>query len=170
MYSSIHDRKENVDQRGRLVDYEGDTVCGSIGRGCLLTVIDRQFQRTVAAIARDKTKEVTNAVLVAAFRKAKLVSPITRTLNNGTELPDYKDIEKALNLKVYLADVHAPWKRGINEKVNWVIRFFFPRGTDFTKVTDAQLDAVSELINSRPRTCLDYLSPHEYVNIVLHLA
>ena len=120
--------------------------------------------------AKDKTTESTNAAFIAAFRKAKLVPPITLTLDNGTEFLGFKDIEQALDIKVYFADAHAPWQRDSNENVNVLIRFFFPRGTDFTKATDEQLDAVLELINNRPRKCLGYLSPNEFINKVLHLA
>lgn len=168
--SSIHDREKIADQRGRLGDYEGDTVYGSVGKGYLITSVDRQSRLTVAAIARDKTIESTNAAFVEAFSKAKAVPPITLTLDNGTEFLGFKDLEQALGVKVYFADAHAPWQRGSNENVNGLIRFFFPRGTDFTKVTDEQLDAVLELINNRPRKCLGYLSPNEFVNKVLHLA
>lgn len=168
--SSIHDREEIADKRGRLGDYEGDTVYGSVGKGYLITGVDRQSRLTVAAIAKDKTKEATNAAFVEAFRKAKLVPPITLTLDNGTEFLAFKELEQALDIKVYFADTHAPWQRGSNENVNGLLRFFFPRGTDFTKVTEEQLDAVLELINNRPRKCLDYLSPNEFVRKVLHLA
>lgn len=168
--SSIHDREEIADQRGRLGDYEGDTIYGSVGKGYLVTAVDRCSRLTTAAIAREKTKEATNAAFIAAFRKAKLVPPKTLTLDNGTEFLGFKDIEHTLDLKVYFADVHAPWQRGSNENVNGLLRFFFPRGTDFTKVSDAQLDAVLELINNRPRKCLGFLSPYEFIAQVLHLA
>ena len=79
--SSIHNCDEIVDQRGRLGDYEGDTVYGSVGKGYLVTGVDRQSSLTVAAIAKGKTKEATNAAFVAAFHKAKLVPPITLTLD-----------------------------------------------------------------------------------------
>ena len=168
--SSIHYRDQIADQRGRLGDYEGDTVYGSVGKGYLITSVDRQSRLTVAAIARDKTIESTNAAFVAAFSKAKLVPPITLTLDNGTEFLGFKDLEQDLGIKVYFADAHAPWQRGSNENVNGLIRFFFPRGTDFTKVSDEQLDDVLDLINNRPRKCLGYLSPNEFINKVLHLA
>lgn len=167
--SSIHDREQIVDLRGRLGDYEGDTVYGSVGKGYLITSVDRKSRFTVAAIARDKTIQSTNAAFVAAFRKA-IVPPITLTLDNGTEFLGFKDLELALDTKVYFADAHAPWQRGSNENVNGLIRFFFPRGTDFTKVTDQQLDAVLDLINNRPRKCLGFLSPIEFIHNVLHLA
>ncbi len=169
--SSIHDREEIVDQRERLGDYEGDTVYGSVGKGYLITCVDRTSRFTVAAIAKDKTVQSTNEAFIAAFQKTS-VRPITLTLDNGTEFLGFKDLELALGTKVYFADAHSPWQRGSNENVNGLIRFFFPRGTDFTKVTDLQLDAVLDLINNRPRKCLNFLSPIEFINNnnLLHLA
>lgn len=167
---SIHDREEIINQRGRLGDYEGDTVYGSVGKGYLITAVDRLSRLTVAAIAKDKTVESTNAAFIAAFDKAKNVPPRTLTLDNGSEYLGFKDLEKALDIEVYFADTHAPWQRGSNENVNGLLRFFFPRGTNFTKVTDEQLNAVLELINNRPRKRLGFLSPNEVIRKVLHLA
>lgn len=167
--SSIHDREEIADLRGRLGDYEGDTIYGSVGKGYLVTGIDRMSRKTIAAIARDKTIASTNKAFIEAFRKAEDVPPRTLTLDNGTEFLGFRELEKALDIKVYFADSHAPWQRGSNENVNGLIRFFFPRGTDFNKVSDEQLDAVLDLINNRPRKCLGYLSPNEFVYKVLHL-
>lgn len=167
---SIHDREEIANQRGRLGDYEGDTVYGSVGKGYLVTAVDRLSRLTVAAIAKDKTVESTNDAFIAAFDKAKNVPPRTLTLDNGTEYLGFKDLEKSLDIEVYFADTHAPWQRGSNENVNGLLRFFFPRGTNFTKVTDELLNAVLELINNRPRKCLGFLSPNEVIRNVLHLA
>ena len=169
--SSIHDREEIVNHRGRPGDFEGDTVYGSVGKGYLVTAVDRQSRFTVAAIAKDKTVESTNAAFIAALHKADFICPRTLTLDNGTEFLGFKELEQTLKIKVYFADAHAPWQRGSNENVNGLLRFFFPRGTDFTKITDAQLNAVLDLINNRPRKCLDYLSPVEFIRkSVLHLA
>ena len=168
--SSIHDRPEIINQRGRLGDFEGDTVYGSVGKGYLITGIDRQSRQLVAAIAKDKKIESTNAAFISAFANAEIkVTPLTLTLDNGTEFLGFKDLEKALDIKVYFADSHAPWQRGSNENINGLVRFFFPRGTNFNKVTQEQLDAVVSLINNRPRKCLNFLSPNEYLKKVLHL-
>ena len=169
--SSIHDRDPIVDERIRLGDFEGDTVYGSVGKGYLITAIDRQSRQLVAAIAPTKTKELTNAAFISAFAKAEIkVKPLTLTLDNGTEFLAYKDLEKALDTRVYFADTHAPWQRGSNENINGLIRFFFPRGTNFSLVTDEQLQTVVDLINNRPRKCLGFLSPNEFLKKVLHLA
>lgn len=168
--SSIHDREEIADLRGRLGDFEGDTVYGSIGKGYLVTAVDRMSRLTVASIAGDKTTESINAAFKAAFEKAKLIRPLTLTLDNGTEFLGFKELEAMLGVKVYFADAHAPWQRGSNENVNGLLRFFFPKGTDFNSITEAQLDGVLELINNRPRKCLGFLSPYEFIRRLLLLA
>ena len=169
--SSIRDREQVANERLRIGDFEGDTVYGSVGKGYLITAVDRKSRQLVAEIAKDKKKETTNAAFISAFAKAEIkVKPLTLTLDNGTEFLAYKDLEQKLNLKVYFADTHAPWQRGSNENINGLIRFFFPKGTNFNNVTDEQLKTVINLINNRPRKCLNYLSPNEYLAKVLHLA
>lgn len=168
--SSIHDRDEIANLRGRLGDFEDDTVYGSVGKGYLVTAIDRMSRFTVAAIARDKTVESTNSAFIDAFKKVPNIRPVTLTLDNGTEFLGFNDLQNALDIKVYFADAHSPWQRGSNENVNGLLRFFFPKGTNFNNVTDIQLNAVLELINNRPRKCLGFLSPNEFIQQVLHLA
>lgn len=167
--SSIHDRPQIIDVRGRVGDMEGDTVYGSVGKGYLVTAIDRQTRVVTAALTKDKTKESTNAAFVRAF--AKLKFPVqTMTLDNGTEFLGYKDLEQQTDTTIYFADSHAPWQRGSNENINGLFRFFFPRGTNFNEITEEELNAVIELLNNRPRKCLGYLTPYEYLDKVLHLA
>lgn len=168
MDSSIHDREEIANDRSRFGDFEGDTVYGSVGKGYLVTAVDRRSRQLVAAIAKDKRKETTNAAFISAFTKAEIkVKPLTLTLDNGTEFLAYKELEKKLGTKVYFADTHAPWQRGSNENVNGLLRFFFPRGTNFNAVTEEQLRMVVSLINNRPRKCLAFLSPNDF--LALHL-
>lgn len=145
--SSIRDRPAFINNRERLGDYEGDTVYGSVGKGYLVTGIDRKSKQLVAAIAKDKKVETTNAAFITAFANAEIkVKPLTLTLDNGTEFLGFKELEKELGIKVYFADSHSPWQRGSNENINGLIRFFFPRGTNFNNVTQQQLDAVVSLI------------------------
>ena len=162
---SIHNRDSIIDERGRFGDFEGDTIYGSVGKGYLVTAIDRKSRFLVAATCKDKSISSINSAFREAFEKASLkIKPLTLTLDNGSEFNGYADIEKDLDLEIYFADLHAPWQRGSNENINGLLRFFFPRGTDFRKVTRVQLDAVLDKINNRPRKCLDILSPIVYFN------
>ena len=163
--SSIHDRPIDADNRSRFGDFEGDTIYGSVGKGYLVTAIDRRSRLLVAVKCEDKTIPVINKAFFLAFAKvSKQIKPLTLTLDNGTEFLGFKDIEIENNLKVYFADSHSPWQRGSNENINGLIRFFFPRGTDFRNLPQEQLDSVVSLINNRPRKCLGYLSPIEFIN------
>ena len=163
--SSIHDRPIEADNRSRFGDFEGDTIYGSVGKGYLVTAIDRRSRLLVAAKCVDKTIPAINKAFFVAFGNvSKQIKPLTLTLDNGTEFLGFKDIEKENDLKVYFADSHSPWQRGSNENINGLIRFFFPRGTDFRNLPQEQLDSVISLINNRPRKCLGYLSPIEFIN------
>lgn len=163
---SIHDRPQCIDDRLRFGDFEGDTVYGSVGKGYLVTGIDRRSRLLVAAIAEAKTAESTAAAFERAFAKARSrIKPLSLTLDNGTEFSEYKRLEKNLNISVFFADLHSPWQRGANENINGVLRFFFPRGTNFKNVSEDHLDYVLDLINNRPRKCLNYLSPYEYISL-----
>jgi transposase, IS30 family len=169
--SSIHDREEEADLRLRFGDYEGDTIYGSVGKGYLVTAVDRKSRYVVAATCKDKSIPSINAAFTEAFAKASVkIKPLTLTLDNGSEFAGFKDIEKELDLKVYFADVHSPWQRGSNENINDVFRFFFPRGYDFRNLTRDKLDVVLDLINNRPRKCLGFVSPVDFFTNVLHLA
>ena len=74
----------------------------------------------------------------------------------------FLDIEKDMGTTIYFADPHSLWQRGLNENTNDLIRFFFPKGTDFLLVGDEEVAKVVSLINSRPRKTLGYLSPLEF--------
>ncbi len=162
--SSIHSRPPEIESRNRLGDFEGDTIYGSVGKGYLVTAVDRCSRLLVASIAVDKSAEETNAAFVAAFAKAATkVAPKTLTLDNGSEFSLFKDLEKKLDVKVFFADIHSPWQRGSNENVNGLLRYFFPRGTNFKNVSQDEVDFVVDLINNRPRKCLGFLSPYEFI-------
>ena len=65
------------------------------------------------------------------------------------------------NTDVYFAEPHKPWQRGTNENTNDLLRFFFPKGFDFRTITQETVDKVVDLINHRPRKCLDWKTPAE---------
>ena len=88
----------------------------------------------------------------------------TITLDNGSEFADFKGIEQDLNTTIYFADPHSPWQRGLNENTNDILRFFFPKGCDFRSVSRQRLDEVETLLNNRPRKCLGWLSPIEFLS------
>ena len=162
---TIHDRPSIVEDRLRLGDWEGDTVCGAKNKSCLVTQVDRKSKLLVAAISPNHTKDAVRKATKRAFELLEIDMPIhTITLDNGSEFADFKGIEEDLNTTIYFADPHAPWQRGLNENTNDMLRFFFPKGTDFNSITEDDLLCVLHIINSRPRKCLGFLSPLDFIS------
>jgi IS30 family transposase len=156
---TIHERPEIVNVRGRLGDMEGDTVSGAIGKGCIVTAVDRQSRMLYAALSQSRD----SSLIVDAFSRAfRGVNVESITLDNGSEFAKFAEIEKNHGTTVYFADPHSPWQRPSNENINNLLRFFYPKGIDFTAVAQEDFQHVISLINNRPRKCLGWLSPLEF--------
>ena len=147
-----------AEKRNRIGDWEGDLINGSSGGGHLVTCVDRKTRFLTTTIANDKRPESIRAAMCETLAGKPV---FTLTLDRGGEFAEFHEMEEALGCDIYFADPYSPWQRGSNENLNGLLRFFFPRGTDFKKVSAADLDAVVELINNRPRKCLGWLSPKE---------
>lgn len=156
----ITERPEDANQRTRLGDWEGDTIYGGIGKGLVVTCVDRKSRFTCGALLQSRNKEQTKEAVVQALQGRTVHS---LTLDNGSEFALFREFEQKLKTTVYFAHPHSPWERGTNENTNGLLRFFFPKGTNFHKVTQQELDDVLYLINSRPRKCLGWLSPIEFI-------
>ena len=88
----------------------------------------------------------------------------TVTYDNGTEFANHENIAKSLGCDVYFARPYRSCDRGLNEHTNGKIRWFFPKKTDFGKVTEGDIEYVQNLLNDRPRKSLNFLTPNEVVN------
>ena len=151
-----------IQARTDLGHWEGDTVYGAVGKGLLVTCVDRKSRCLAVSLLKSRERGLTKDAVVKALKNQKVLS---LSLDNGSEFAAFKQIEQELNTTVYFADPHSPWQRGSNENVNGLIRFFFPKGTNFLEVTQERVDEVVALINNRPRKCLGWLSPLEFLRI-----
>jgi len=158
---SIEQRPAVVESRERLGDWEGDTLEGAKGKGALATHVERKSRYLIAAKLSDKKAATMNAQSIAAFQKVPRTLRQTLTVDNGKEFSQFKELEAKTGLNVYFADAYAAWQRGTNENTNGLLRFFFPKGTDFHAVTEEGLNSVLVKVNHRPRKCLNYRTPHE---------
>lgn len=159
---TIHERPKVIDERSRLGDWEGDTVLGGPGKGGLVTVVDRKSRYLRMSLIANKEAQTVENALCHTLRGPLPIKSIT--LDNGSEFAKFRSIEHTLHTTIYFADTHSPWQRGSNENINGLIRFFFPKGTDFRTVTHQQVLVVMTLINNRPRKCLGWLSPIEFIS------
>ncbi len=85
----------------------------------------------------------------------------TLTVDNGSKFAHFKELENKARLKVFFADPYAAWQRGLNENTNGLLRQYFPKGTNFQKVSEAEVNETVRKLNNRPRKCLGYRTPQE---------
>jgi IS30 family transposase len=90
------------------------------------------------------------------------------TYDQGQEMAEHKLFTKSTQIKVYFAHPHSLWERGTNENTNALIRQFFLKGTDFSKVPLKNIKQVQDMLNDRPRKTLGFLTPHEVFSKLLH--
>ena len=155
---TIPEWPEEIVSRSRFGDWEGDTVYGAIGKGLLVTLVDRKARRLRMGKLSSRNAIETRAVIEQLLDGFPVNSI---SLDNGSEFAEFRKLEETLDTVVFFAEPHKPWQRASNENMNDVIRFFFPKGTDFTKVSDEEISFVEQLINDRPRRCLDWKSANE---------
>src|SRR5258708_11606330 len=94
-------------------------------------------------------------------RVRKLPATLRRSLtwDRGLEMAKHKTCTVATDVKVYFGDPQSPWQRGTNENTNLLLRQYFPRGTDLSAYSQAQLDQVALRLNERPRKTLGFETP-----------
>jgi len=156
----IKERPEIVEAKSRIGDWEGDLVIGKNHKGAVLTYVDRASKFSVFEKLDSKSADsVTTATTqsLSEFREKCL----TITYDNGKEFSSHKKISKKLGVKCYFATPYHSWERGLNEHTNGLLRQYFPKKTDFSKITQKEIKKVQDLLNNRPRKVLGYRTPKE---------
>lgn len=158
---SIETRPAVVDERKQFGHWEDDTMVSRQSTERLKTINERVSGVVLIGRMKDGTIEESNRVVNE--RLGKIPEHIRKTLtrDRGTENFGYKDLESNLKLNCYFAHAYCSQERGSNENVNGLIRRFFPKKTDFSKVTDEEIRQAEYLLNSRPRKRHGGLTPLE---------
>jgi IS30 family transposase len=157
-YPPISTRPSIVEARRRLGDYERDTVLGKFQGPVLLTIVDRASRLTFIGKVERIDAKLTDLKTVQLLKR----NPVhTITNDNGPEFANYKVTSKKLKVPIYFNDPYSSWQRGTNENTNGLIRQFYPKGTDFTKISVNDIKKVQTLLNQRPRKCLGFQTPQE---------
>lgn len=157
----IAQRPAVVNDRSRFGDWEGDTVSGRVGTAGIVTHVERKSRYLLAAKIPDKKAATFTASSSGLF--GTIATPLrqTLTLDNGSECAGYADLARQTGIAIYFAVPYAAWQRGTNENTNGLLRQYFPRGTDFSRVTEKEVSAAVKRLNHRPRKSLSYRTPHE---------
>lgn len=165
--TSIELRPKIVEQKKRIGDWEGDTVESCDHKSGINTTLERKSGLVQIAKLAGKTSADTVAALNCRFRELPAKAKRTLTLDNGPENSDWPTMEKALGLDCFFAHPYRSCERGANENVNGLIRDYFPKKTDFTLVSDAEIAQVEYDLNTRPRKRLKYETPLEVWSVAL---
>lgn len=156
----IEHRPAVVDSRGRIGDWEADTIIGKGHRQAIASFTERKSMFTLLKKTHQKAAELIEDAA------DKLLGPVkdkvhTITSDNGTEFARHKAIAKKLGAAFYFAHPYHAWERGTNENANGLVRQYFPKGLDFKTITDEQVNFVTDRLNNRPRKKLGFLTPKE---------
>ncbi len=164
---SIDNRPEAANNRSEYGHWEMDLIVSCKGgKGALLTLTERMNRQEIIIRLPDKTQRAVKRALDRLERRygSKFKEMFkTITTDNGGEFLDFKSLEKSCRtsrqrFKMYFAHPYSSWERGSNENANGIIRRFFPKGTDFSKVSIEKIQAVEDWMNDYPRRILGGIS------------
>jgi transposase, IS30 family len=155
---SIRERPAEIEDRAIPGHWEGDLL-GGTKNSHIATLVERHSRFTTLVKVPSKD---TAAVVAALSRQVrKLPASLRRSLtwDRGLEMAKHKSFTVATNVKVYFCDPQSPWQRGTNENTNRLLRQYFPKRTDLSGYTQAELDKVALRLNQRPRKTLGFETP-----------
>jgi IS30 family transposase len=158
---SIEERPVEVADRIIPGHWEGDLIIGKNNRSALGTLVERTTRTTILIPVKNRTAEHVAKQFAKEAKKLPQQMKLSMTYDQGREMAAHKLFTKITGMKVYFAHPRSPWERGTNENTNGLIRQFFPKGTDFSKVSRREVKKVQDLLNGRPRAALDYRKPYE---------
>ncbi len=155
---SIRERPAEAEDRAIPGHWEGDLLSGA-KNSYIATLVERHSRFAMLIKVSSKETEVVVATLSRHVRKLPAILRRSLTWDRGLEMAKHKAFTVATDVKVYFCDPQSPWQRGTNENTNLLLRQYFPRGTDLSAYSQAQLDQVALRLNQRPRKTLGFETP-----------
>ena len=155
---SIRERPAEIEDRAIPGHWEGDLLSGS-KNSHIVTLVERHSRFTTLLKVPSKDTAVVVAALTRHAQKLPAVLRRSLTWDRGLEMAKHKTFTMATDVQVYFCDPQSPWQRGSNENTNGLLRQYFPRRTDLSGYTQADLDEVALRLNQRPRKTLGFQTP-----------
>lgn len=158
---SIHFRPPEADERLLPGHWEGDLLLGTRNKSAVGTLVDRStlFLMLVKMDGRDAVSALNG--FTGAFAPLDPELRKTLTYDQGKEMALHRKLAESTGLKIYFADPHSPWQRGICENINGLLRQYLPKGADLSQLSQRELDMISWSMNTRPRKTLNWRTPAE---------
>lgn len=158
---SIEERPAEVADRIVPGHWEGDLLIGKNRQSALGSLVERTTRTTILVPLKNRTAEEVRKAFAKEARKLPAQMRLSLTYDQGREMAEHKLFTKATQMQVYFAHPASPWERGTNENTNGLVRQFFPKGTDFSKISRREVKRVQHLLNGRPRKVLNWATPYE---------
>jgi IS30 family transposase len=177
----ISERPAEADDRAVPGHWEGDLLIG-LERSAIGTLVERTSRFTMlihlpredgyGTVPRTKNGPALAGYGAVTMRNA-LASTMTTlpgqlrrslTWDRGKELSQHAAFKIETGIPVYFADPQSPWQRGTNENTNGLLRQYFPKGTDLSRWSADEIEAVATALNSRPRKTLGWRTPAEVLD------
>lgn len=156
----IENRPAIVDQKIRVGDWEGDLIVGKNNHQAIVSLVDRKSRLAFLHKVSGKTEAEVTAAIIERLGSVKGCVR-TLTFDNGLEFSGHEKIAVATGAKIFFARPYHSWERGVNEQTNGLVRQYFPKGSCFRQLTQADMHRVEGKLNGRPRKVLDYRTPQE---------
>jgi IS30 family transposase len=157
----IEERPKEADERSEIGHFESDTIIGGGKQGAIMTYVCRKSRFLIAELMKDRKANTFNQATIENFKYIPNELIKTFTSDNGKEFSKFKELEKELGVSCYFANPYHSWERGTNENTNGLLRRYFSKGTDFSKLTKEEVNKAVWSINNRPRKCLGFKTPLE---------
>jgi len=160
---SIRERPAEVEDRAVPGHWEGGLLAGSKNTH-IATLVERQSRFTLLVKVQGKDTETVVRALTKQVRRLPAELRKSLTWDRGLEMAAHKEFSIATDVKVYFCDPQSPRQRGTNENTNRLLRQYFPKGTDLSACSQADLNRTALQLNQRPRKTLAFRSPAEVLN------
>jgi len=158
----IAERPAEAKDRAVPGHWEGDLIIGRRHNSAIGTLVERRTRLTLLlALPQGHGAAEVRRALTRRIRTLPTQLRRTLTWDQGAEMGEHLRFSVDSGVQVYFCDPRSPWQRGSNENTNGLLRQYFPRGTDLSQHTQAELDRVARELNRRPRRTLDWKTPAE---------
>nr|WP_251133022.1 IS30 family transposase [Exiguobacterium sp. s95] len=168
----ISKRPSDVKKRQTFGHWELDTVVSDRGtsKAFVATFVERKSRFYLVIPMENQCAQSLESAIQALLISFPFGTFQTATTNRGKEFSCHERIRDRLGLPMYFANPYSSWQHGSNENANGLLREFFPKGTDFGKVSRSEIAQALAWINGRPRKCLNWKTAYEvFTEEVLHL-